>query len=79
MNYAWQFIFSQSLSHMADEASEGIDQPPRGDRLKPHTHGPSGMQERLNCWLKKRRQNVVSQCLIVVPSYTPAKTSIARL
>ena len=37
------------------DASEGIRQSPRGDRLTLPTLGPSGTQERLNCWEKKRR------------------------
>ena len=46
---------SHSASHIADEASLGIRQLPRGDRLTEHTLGPSGKQLRLNWLLKKRR------------------------
>lgn len=37
--------------------SEGIRQSARVDRAMLPTLGPSGMQLRLNCWLKKRRMN----------------------
>ena len=43
------YNLSHSLIHMAEDASDGICQPPRGDRLNPHTLGPSGIHERLNC------------------------------
>ena len=36
-------------------ASDGIRQSPRGLRVTEPILGPSGIQERLNCWLKKRR------------------------
>ena len=36
-------------------ASEGMRQSPLGERLTEPTLGPSGRQERLNCWAKKRR------------------------
>ncbi|MNP82856.1 hypothetical protein D3C76_1816280 [compost metagenome] len=45
---------STSFSHSAAEASLGIRQSPRGERLTVPTFGPSGKQERLNCWEKKR-------------------------
>ena len=35
-------------------------QSPRGERETEPIFGPSGMQERLNCWLKKRQQNLRS-------------------
>ena len=44
-----------SCRHMADEASLGILQSARGERVTLPTLGPSGRQERLNCWAKKRR------------------------
>ena len=46
---------STSASHRALTASLGMRQSPRGDRLMVPTLGPSGRQERLNCWVKKRR------------------------
>lgn len=46
---------SHSFSQLADVASLGILQSPRGERLQGLTFGPSGRQERLNCWLKNRR------------------------
>ena len=53
-------------SHVPDlqgssEASLGIRQSPRGERLIEPTFGPSGRQERLNCWRKKRRMKISSQ------------------
>ena len=45
-------------------ASLGMRQSPRGERLTLPTLGPSGMHERLNCWLKKRRVNVSSASTI---------------
>ena len=45
----------KSASHMFLLASLGIRQSPRGDRETEPTFGPSGRQERLNCWAKKRR------------------------
>ncbi len=47
-------IASTSASHAAGTASDGIRQSPRGDRATEPTFGPSGMADRLNCWLKKR-------------------------
>ncbi len=46
---------SSSSSHRAATASEGMRQSPLGERLTEPTLGPSGRQERLNCWAKKRR------------------------
>lgn len=57
-------------------ASLGIRQSPRGDSDNP-IFGPSGRQERLNCWLKKRRQNVVSHFLMVALSNSPSKAICA--
>ena len=56
---------SHSFSQREEEASEGMCHPWRGERLRPHTHGPSGIHERLNCCVKNLRKNVVSQCFIV--------------
>lgn len=56
-----------SSIHSAEAASLGIRQSPRGDNDNP-TFGPSGRHERLNCWLKNLRQNVVSQCFMVALS-----------
>jgi hypothetical protein len=42
-------------SHAVGSASLGIRQSPRGERLTVPTFGPSGMHDRLNCWLKNRR------------------------
>ena len=39
-------------------ASEGIMKPPLGERPTVPTAGPSGRQERLNCWVRKRFKNV---------------------
>jgi len=46
---------STSASHSAALASLGMRQSPRGDNATEPTLGPSGIAERLNCWLKKRR------------------------
>ena len=46
---------SSSAIQRADEASLGICQSPRGDSETEPTLGPSGRQDRLNCWIKKRR------------------------
>ena len=51
----YSFRFSTSSIQRAETASEGILQSPRGERLTLPTLGPSGTQERLNCWEKKRR------------------------
>ncbi len=67
------------MIHRVDDASDGIRQSPRGERLMLPTLGPSGIHERLNCWLKKRRQNVFSQCFIVSLSYTPANALHASI
>ncbi|MPM33822.1 hypothetical protein SDC9_80403 [bioreactor metagenome] len=50
-----QHSSSSWASHRAATASEGMRQSPRGDRVTEPTLGPSGRQERLNCWEKKRR------------------------
>ena len=49
---------SHSLSHRVLQASLGMRQSPRGERLMLPTLGPSGRQLRLNCCEKKRRQKV---------------------
>lgn len=43
-------------------------QSPRGDSDTDPTLGPSGRQERLNCWAKKRFMKVESQWLTVSSS-----------
>ncbi len=52
LNY---YRFSNSLSHKVAQASDGIRQSPRGDKLTLPTLGPSGRQLRLNCCWKNRR------------------------
>ena len=44
-----------ALTHSALLASLGMRQSPRGESATEPTLGPSGMDDRLNCWLKKRR------------------------
>ena len=61
-------IFSASCIHIAAIASEGMRQSPRGLKLTLPTLGPSGKQERLNCWLKKRRTNTRNHFLMVSSS-----------
>lgn len=63
-----RYKFSSSLSQRAAEASEGILQSLRGERLTEPTFGPSGMQERLNCWEKKRLKKIFSQRRTVLSS-----------
>ncbi len=46
---------STSSSHSVATASLGILQSPRGLRATEPTLGPSGRQERLNCWEKNLR------------------------
>lgn len=46
---------SSTRVHSATLASEGMRQSPLGDRDTVPTLGPSGRQERLNCWVKKRQ------------------------
>ena len=43
---------SNSLIHTFTHASLGMRSPPLGDTSTLPTFGPSGRQERLNCWLK---------------------------
>ena len=59
-------------------ASDGIIQSPRGERPTDPTFGPSGMHERLNCWLKNLLQKVFSHFSIVSQSYTPSNAFVAR-
>ena len=54
----------RSSSQRAAEQSLGILQSARGERVTEPIFGPSGRQERLNCWLKNRRTKVVRQVLI---------------
>ncbi len=60
--------YASSFNQISTEASLGIRQSPRGLREMLPTLGPSGRQERLNCWLKKRRKNVASHFLMVSSS-----------
>ena len=46
---------SSSASQRVAQASLGIRQSPRGERVTLPTLGPSGRQLRLNCWAKKRQ------------------------
>ncbi len=66
-------IYAYNLSHSCIQSipdiSLDIRQSPRGLKLTLPTLGPSGIHERLNCWLKKRRKNVFNQCFIVSSSY----------
>lgn len=66
------FVFrnhpSRSASQSALLASLGMRQSPRGERLTEPTLGPSGRQLRLNCWVKKRRQKVLSHFRMVSSS-----------
>ena len=48
-------IFSIVSSHILLQASLGMRRSPLGEMATEPTLGPSGRQERLNCWLKKRR------------------------
>ena len=49
------FITGQtSFSHKSALASLGIRQSPLGERHTLPTFTPSGIQFRLNCWVKKR-------------------------
>ena len=43
---------SNSFSHISESASDGILQSERGERVIVPILGPSGRQERLNCWEK---------------------------
>ena len=52
---SWAFSCSSWARHRVLQASLGILQSPRGERVTEPTFGPSGRQERLNCWAKKRR------------------------
>lgn len=69
---------SISFNHNAELASLGIRQSPRGLMEMLPTFGPSGKQERLNCWLKKRRKNVCNHFFIVALSYLPPKAMPVR-
>lgn len=48
--------------------SVGILQSPRGESATEPTFGPSGRQERLNCWRTNLRINTLSQRSIVASS-----------
>ena len=58
------YSLSHWSSHIWAVASLGMRQSPRGLRLTLPTLGPSGRHERLNCCVKKRRINTLSQCFI---------------
>ena len=49
------YSFSSSPSQICALASLGIRRSPLGDTATVPTLGPSGRQDRLNCWLKNRR------------------------
>ena len=55
-------------NHILAKASLGIRQSPLGERETLPTFGPSGMQLRLNCWLKNRLQKVLSHFAITASS-----------
>lgn len=55
LRYIFYFKFSISSSQRADEASEGMRQSPRGERVTVPIFGPSGRHERLNCCEKNLR------------------------
>ncbi len=61
-------VASSSASQAAAEASLGMRQSPRGERLTDPTLGPSGLIERLNCWSKNRVTKTRSQRRIVAAS-----------
>lgn len=63
----------RSSSHSFTQASEGIRQSPRGERVTLPTFGPSGRHERLNCCEKKRFRKTVSHFFTVSRSNRPAK------
>lgn len=63
--------------HASTKASLGIRQSPRGDRDTDPTFGPSGIQDRLNCWEKNRRINTLSHFLIVEKSYESINAKVA--
>ena len=50
------FSASTVARYRASDPSDGMLKPVRGEKLKPLSVGPSCRQERLNCWLKRRRQ-----------------------
>ncbi len=62
------YLFSSSPIHSSTWASLGMRQSARGLRLTVPTLGPSGMQERLNCWEKKRLRKTPSHRRIVPSS-----------
>ena len=49
------YRFSRSFIQTAAQASLGIRQSPLGERATLPIFGPSGRQERLNCWVKNLR------------------------
>ena len=63
---------SISASQLVQSASDGMRQSPRGDKLTVPTFGPSGKQERLNWFRKKRPTKLYSHFFISPASYLPA-------
>ena len=59
------WMFSASASQRVEDASDGMRRSPRGENDTGPTFGPSGMQERLNCWLKNLLRKLISHFLIV--------------
>ena len=47
-----QRAFNHTASHILAQASDGIRRSPLGESATLPTFGPSGRQERLNCWAK---------------------------
>lgn len=74
---SWVYYYISRLSHACihdvAQASLGIRQSPLGERLTDPTLGPSGKQDRLNCWAKNRRKNVVSHFFMALRSYCVPK------
>ena len=68
----FRLSFHQISSHAEASASEGIRQSPRGERLTEPTFGPSGMQERLNCWEKNLFKKSLSHFSSCSRLYTPS-------
>src|SRR5207245_5769669 len=72
-------VYHSSSASQADlDASDGMRQSPRGDRLTEPTLGPSGDIERLYCWSKKRVTNTRSHPRSAASPCRPAKAWRAR-
>ena len=67
--YTSGFTFSKSRSHTSEQASLGILQSPLGDNATVPTFGPSGRQERLNCWIKNLLQKYDYDSCSLVADY----------